>query len=314
VPEGYEAKGGFVMFNGACSEQDLDWSLWVNVGSFNGKFGGNRSALYAPLEFQDPLTGDIASTLFALNIRGYAAAVELLCELSEASLAVEKWQLATFSSIREAYEQQMAEYTDKVAAASISQGVAIQGRNPIANREMETTELKRLAISVLTGQHFDVFGTVTLDGSGFPRFDFDEARLEGEYASFFEQAFEWENMTYLFYPYYWGRKAMWNELRLAADVDPLFQRFLQAGSARVNVPVRPGYEDVVTEFMDTGLPWGGAGVPGLNSPLYVDIAAEQRRGVTNQGRRVDQWQERLPTSLVVLEPLGVDIFGPRFVR
>ena len=56
---------------------------------------------------------------------------------------------------------------------------------------------------------------------------------EGRLIEFFEQAFEWEQITYLFYPYFWGRKANWIMLSNQSDPDPAFMQFLQGGAARV---------------------------------------------------------------------------------
>ena len=42
--------------------------------------------------------------------------------------------------------------------------------------------------------------------SGWPEFNVAEALTEGRIIQFFEQAFEWNNVTYLFYPYFWGRE------------------------------------------------------------------------------------------------------------
>ncbi|MFP3693856.1 hypothetical protein, partial [Burkholderia sp. SIMBA_048] len=72
------------------------------------------------------------------------------------------------------------------------------------------------------------------------------------YIKFMEQAFEWENLSYYLYPYYWGRKTNWNDLYQSDDTDPLFKAFLQSGMARVVATVRPGFEDAVQFYMATG--------------------------------------------------------------
>jgi hypothetical protein len=45
---------------------------------------------------------------------------------------------------------------------------------------------------------------------------------------FFEEAFEWEEMTWITYPYFWGRKSEWTELISFDDPDPVFDDFLKA--------------------------------------------------------------------------------------
>ena len=78
------------------------------------------------------------------------------------------------------------------------------------------------------------------DGAhGYPEFDVAEATAEGQVVRFFEQAFEWNNLTYLFYPYFWGRKSRWLDVFPLDDPDPQFRDFLRAGSARVPARGRP---------------------------------------------------------------------------
>jgi hypothetical protein len=66
-------------------------------------------------------------------------------------------------------------------------------------------------------------------------------------------------MVYLFYPYFWGKKDDWPTLAQLSDPDPVFQQFLQAGAARVQVPVRPGFEAGVLTYLSTGVLWSADG-------------------------------------------------------
>ena len=92
---------------------------------------------------------------------------------------------------------------------------------------------------------------------------------QGPIIQFFEQAFEWEQMTYFFYPYFWGRKKNWPTTVNLSDPDPLFQQFLTAGAARVVVPVPIAYVDDVLYLLQnphhaTKLKdkvWGGGPTP-----------------------------------------------------
>jgi hypothetical protein len=95
----------------------------------------------------------------------------------------------------------------------------------------------------------------------------------------------------------------WPQRSLLDDVDPQFAEFLKAGSARVVVPVRPGFEAALAHFMDTGEIWEGADPPTLTSPLYVSIIDEIKERTQAPGDEVAQggpWDVRLPTTLVRL--------------
>jgi hypothetical protein len=149
-----------------------------------------------------------------------------------------------------------ANYDDKIRTIEFEERRAVQGRNPAANRDIERTELKRSVISMLTDQHFDLFDALrkNVPEHGYPELDLDETAEEGPYIRFFEQAFEWENMTYLFYPYFWSRKEDWVMHVLLDDADPLFAQFLRAGAARVVVPARPGFEAAICSYIANGWP------------------------------------------------------------
>jgi hypothetical protein len=176
---------------------------------------------------------------------------------------------------------------------------------------------------MITGQHFQGFDALVHpseeeeDGDEpFPYVDLDRAGPEGSYAQFFEQALEWNQTTYTLYPYFWGKRDRWLEALGAADVDAQFEAFLQAGAARVVVPVRPGYDDSLLAFLEFGWPedgscWPGGGVPHIGDPgdpsLYVSIADELReQSDAADGKPVGEpWAIRVPTILVLL-PQGAE--------
>ncbi|MDJ0592285.1 MAG: hypothetical protein QNJ72_20215, partial [Pleurocapsa sp. MO_226.B13] len=205
----------------------------------------------------------------------------------------EKWQQKTYDAIMTAYLNLKSEYDEQLAAAAVEEGIAISGRNPALNRELEKTELKKGALTLLTRKtspHFDYAGSIDViekddkDKHGYkkikghPEINFAEANREGPYIQFFEQAFEWSQMTYIFYPYFWARKQLWATLQQIEDNDPLHAQFLQAGAARVLVPVRRGYEDAIQYYLSTNKI---AGPPGLGSKLYVPLitAIREQQGI-----------------------------------
>jgi len=125
----------------------------------------------------------------------------------------------------------------------------------------------------------------------------------GAMVAFFERAFEWENIMYTYYPYFWGRRARWGELILIQDISPQFEEFLKAGAARVVVPVRPGFEAALAHYHETGDVWMGEDIPDMFSPKYVSIIQEikARNFAPEDEILVEEWDVTLPTTLVVLK-------------
>jgi hypothetical protein len=226
-----------------------------------------------------------------------------------------------------AYERALADYNEQVAAAQIQAGVQIQGRNSELNRKIEHDELKKGALRLLTNNfaqtrvsgswRFDeMFDAMQSNGQfGYPEFNVDESIVEGKIVQFFEQAFEWNNITYRFYPYSWGRKNGWKEIFPLIDVDPQFTDFLRAGAARVIIPVHPAYDETVLHYLATNEIWNGGSPPTLHDPLYISIVDELKSDssadldgklpVCSPGSKypcvADEWEIKLPTTLVYLQ-------------
>ena len=306
IPEDYKATDAFMNFG---ISKGGEWWFDVFVGRHKYQFKWNVLRAWVSHRDLDDETESLPVGIHAGNVNAYTVVLEVLCEATER--ARQKWRLETFEKIQEAYRQRVRDYEDAMASLEARQSeVSNIGRNPAINRRTEHTELKKGCIALLTEQHFDLFdamrGPSGLDlfGPNYPEMDFAEAEAEGAYIRFFENAFEWEQMTYLFYPYFWGRKVHWVERLLDRDVDPQFEAFLKAGSARVTVSVRPGFEEAVLHFLDTGKIWNGAdGPPDIGSPLYVSLVTEirERTGGLEDAEPVGSpWDVRIPTDLLAL--------------
>ena len=89
--------------------------------------------------------------------------------------------------------------------------------------------------------------------------------------SFINEAIEWENTVYFLDSYFWDVPASWDFIRQIRHPDAIRQAFLRAGSARVVVAVRKGYEEAWITFTETGqLPPASLGD---NNP-YMTIAQQ----------------------------------------
>ena len=80
---------------------------------------------------------------------------------------------------------------------------------------------------------------------------------------------------------------------------------MQAGAARVVLPVHPAYNDAFMYFMENnGAIWQGGDTPRLNDPMFISIAEElrdQTDDVANAQPEGEPWEVVLPTSLVYLQ-------------
>lgn len=267
------------------------------------------SAIAAPAGISGSSDLKLPIAILLENTWGYNFAAIVSCTLTADGL--KKWQISTYEKIMSAYFELKRAYEEQLAAAQIRGGVAIQGSNPARNRATERDELKKSVISLLEQHHFDrppidrdAIGPVA--PQNYPEIRFDVAHDERDYIQWFEQSFEWLDMTYTFYPYYWGKKGDWTTEALRDDPDPTFASFLRAGAARVVVPVRPGFEKAMALYLATGIIWNGTQVPQVGDPLFVSIVQEiqEQQDQRDEGTLEDKWPVTVPTTLVILQQSG----------
>ncbi|WP_397364149.1 hypothetical protein [Olleya sp. R77988] len=235
--------------------------------------------------------------------------IVIKCERTEA--AFKQWQNETYNAIMDAYNDRLREYNEAMVANEVlpTDDKYKLTFNPLHNRSLEKKELKRIAVELLIEQ-----SKVSKDnyiGSTIAKVTKDQTfETHASTVKFFEQAFDWEIMAYVFYPYFYADEKDWKELFQQQDAaDPLFQAFLQSGMARTVVPVRPGFEDAVNWYMTTGEIWNGQGlVVDQDDDLYVSIAEEMQ---TIEGEVEGTWETRLPTNLTVIQAgsIGLNVDG-----
>lgn len=167
-----------------------------------------------------------------------------------------------------------------------------------------TTRFK--IVENLEGEHPSASAGFSRTDAGFtyPMIDIDKARAKGSVVQFLEQAFEWERLSYVFYPYFWAHSSRWVELANRADLtDSTFTSFLRAGYARVLLAVTPGYDDAALHYLATREPWAGGVSPVIGDPLFIPLYEEVREQTDDRLGGVpegDSWTFRVPTTLVYL--------------
>ena len=298
IPTGYRAVQGTVGV--AANEWQNDAATDFVLGRRSQRLGGGVRTWTTSLDDEH---ASIPLAVKTWRISDIAVAVEVKCQRT--ARAMQNWAADTHAKLTNAYRARLADYEEKLSALEIQAGVAIEGKNPGLNLELMNDELKKHCITILTDQHFDLFSAINPGYYGWPQMDIHEAAGEGPYVRFFEQAFEWEHMTWVPYPYFWGGKSRWDERISYEDPDPLFNQFLKSGFARVSVPARPGFEGAIDHFMSFGELWNGGPLPPVSSPLYLPIADEIAERLDRPGAELpqgDPWAVRVPTTLVKLRP------------
>jgi hypothetical protein len=123
-------------------------------------------------------------------------------------------------------------------------------------------------------------GTLRGGGAKGNSFGIDPSRLafvneDEDRVRFINQAIEWENVLTFLYSYFWDTPDNWDFIRQIKHPDALRQAFLRAGSARVVLTIRKGWEEQWTDFVDLPNPLGTDPSPYLT--IDQEIAAYDDR-------------------------------------
>lgn len=304
VPEGYKAISAYVQRTNVNYNpgQTLGHVMEVFLGGhYHVRFGPDHNFLSKHFTMNGE-SGAMPVTLRSYNpVLQFNFAIGINCQRTDK--AMEQWQLKTHAAIMAGYQRQVAEYLDQLSRyqAAVRTQMAM-AHNFAHDSAMERQELKKAFIHLLMSEHFPQVFIPTPDPQAFPPDPF-WVKKWGTIVAFFERAFEWENLMYVYYPYFWGRLARWGELILTQDLDAQFEAFLRAGAARVVVPARPGFEAALAHYHETGDVWMGEEIPDMFSKQYVSIIAEikARNATPDEEVCVAEWEVRLPTTLVMLK-------------
>ncbi|MGG8496205.1 hypothetical protein ACQY1Q_07290 [Tenacibaculum sp. TC6] len=297
IPDGYEAK----FYKVGVSHQGIHNEvgvIQVNLAGMNCVLKNNE----VEGNFASGLTSQVAASYSQIGRHSGNIGIQIWCSPTEEG--IEQWQNEAYNAIMDAYNKRLQEYNEFMQGQQIDEAGVEKNKEFASqlNRAIEKRELKRIAIDLMTkpfgvetkGDHYQEGSNTELVA------DRKSLQVHSEVVKFFEQAFDWEIMAYIFYPYFYGKKEKWEDSFNYLDGnDPIFKAFLQSAMARATVPVRPGFEDAINWYMKTGEIWNGKGmVTDMDDELYLSIAEEMQ---TIQGEVEGTWETRVPTSLTVLQ-------------
>ena len=325
IPPGYRPVWSFLSIMGTTDENPTvalsfghQSRVWTPTGSDRVGLGDpDNLIIFRSQNLVELLPNDSGTTLgdekIYVHVYGYETAnytVHVKVAFQSRSEAFTAWQVATYDALAEAYANVLMQYQQDVEAAKQRQEAKKEmefetGNPPSANELIIRTELKKHCLAFVRNEHVGQLNTAHSAGDATtpPQFDIADALADGTQIRFFEHAFEWDQMQYVFYPYFWARPGGWADRFHARNMDPFLEEFLKAGYARVVVPVRPGFEAAVSYFLEHAEPWEGEGEPSIDDPLYkpiVDEIKERTGGGQGEIAVGEPWETRLPTTAILV--------------
>jgi len=313
VPDGYVAtiwvasfafRSGYTVTNG---ELDMG-SLYAGVGGGDpmkfrggtGDIGGYKGDIFGGI-VGSINKGDIPVVILGDELADYALIFNVSCDLTAEAFSA--WRQDTYDQLLAGYQKLINAYHQERDTRAQQEG-STSGLtdNPDLNKSRVINELRRLIIQDLIGESFTGFDVLNIDANtSEPSIDLVNAEKCAPIIQFFEEVFEWENLVYIFYPYYWGRHNQWIVNATSASADPEFDKFLNAGSVRVVVPARPGFENIVNYFLHYGEIWNGDTPPAPGDWDYLSVAQEIQDleiGPKDGTPVGSSWEISLPTTLL----------------
>lgn len=313
IPEGYKSISATVTLSGVDDGDTRNGKgIIANIGN-EQIFDISKGALIRKVGSANTIRNFVRVIPISVTFANYFSGsvnFSIKCELT--SEAYTQWQIETFNAIISAYEEKLAEFNEKKEAFETIEQEVVR-TNPGFYRKIENIVLRKNCISYMMNRaegSLLQYGHDMYNNGGFTTSEVKTTARLDTYASFvkfMEQAFEWENISYNFYPFYWANRGNWKNLYNTVEGDSLFHSFLQSGMARVIAPVRPGFEDAVQFYLATGLVWGGGQVPVIGDSLFLSIVDELREIKGEPEGKA--WVTRVPTSLTILQAgsIGLDV-------
>ncbi|MDM1073940.1 hypothetical protein HX001_15750 [Empedobacter brevis] len=300
--EGYYDKGihpkAIVLLNGKEAFKHTESNIKNIYNGTSYLFNINQQNLH--------ISNKISLSAQLYDVKTISGSLVYTCNLKKEFLSNELRKV--YNQVISAYEEALEIFEEKVKQSISTDETDSNIKEANANfyRQMERDVLKHNCMGYLVDPN--VLGTKLYDKEKLEDFEILKNKNLDDYTSlakFMEQAFEWDIMSYNFYPYYWGSKNEWKDLYQSESIDPLFRSFLQSGMARVVVTVKPGFEDAVQFYMSTGKIWNGGEVPVIGDPLYLSLVDEMREPT---GEKVGKfWLTRIPTSLNILQAQSIGL-------
>ncbi|MEU0645953.1 type II secretion system protein GspG [Streptomyces umbrinus] len=202
-----------------------------------------------------------------------AIIIELTLRATQASR--DRWRFETWQILHDAAEEHYFQARQVLADRREQLLAGLRGWDALTLRQLEREAIMKGVLRWILGPGF-TFGppgiTTPLGEAVIPTAESWLPVLEyGEFAKFVHQAIEWENVLFFLYPYFWDERPETADKRLLLQhPDTRHREFLRAGSARVVLTVRPGFEAEFTRLMETGLLTPGS----EGSSPYMTIAEE----------------------------------------
>ncbi|MGI5292883.1 hypothetical protein ACQEVF_57565 [Nonomuraea polychroma] len=234
--------------------------------------------------------------------------------------AIEQWRTDVWNALYDAAQAKHFAQQQEIAAQIAAIEERLASVDTLTLRREESDEIMKCVLKFILGTDFDfmppsvlaAFIAANVDlqhGIGFdgPSLGLTPdqwtlLRQHEDVIRFINQAIEWENVVTFLYSYFWDVPPSWPFIRQLRHPDPTRQAFLRAGSARIVLTVRKGWEERWMRYAEGGSI--GAPIPAPYLSIAQEIAAYDDRNYpgippANPGRAAVHLQDSVFTTSTV---------------
>jgi hypothetical protein len=236
-------------------------------------------------------SGNLSITLlYMTSASEHAGEVFFSVQCVPTDAAMAQWQSTVWNALYNAAQTQFYAQQQSISAKMTLLQNQINNVDTLTLRREENDEIMKAALRWLlpnnfqfmpqnvvalfkktAGSDLDYGIDFTQNDSGLNKSDWTIAKQNEDRVNFINQAIDWDNVIYFVYSYFWDVPDSWEFIRQIQHPDATRQAFLRAGSARVVLTVRQGWELAWTYFVE----YGSTSMP---SPLpahpYLTIAQQ----------------------------------------
>ena len=229
-------------------EVSLDGGANV-YASFNHDDNPTDTALSKPMHF----TGSGHFRMTDTNLKNFSGRFTITWTPLPIDLATWKKQVADSVNKSNRDSAVAAAKTDYIAKYKDDQ----KARDPFVDKEILMAEVKRAAIYMMCEEfERDNVMSMRTEPCGYPEIVRSTAGAKTWGWYFWERAFDWNLMSFMFYDYFWNDLCKWPDKFYPGHPDFMFNAFLRAGFMRVMIPAGIGMDEDVLWYIKTKEKWG----------------------------------------------------------
>ncbi|WP_233890040.1 hypothetical protein [Paraburkholderia flagellata] len=199
------------------------------------------------------------------------AAVQITVSIEPTAQALAQWKSDAWNALLNAAQTQFYSGQQEIAAQISRKQDELNNVDTLTLRREEGDEIMKGVLRFLLGPDFnympaDVVQAILASGGvdpthgvaftanalGMDQTAWTVVSQHEDVIRFINQAIEWENVVSFLYSYFWDLPQSWEFIRRIRHSDANRQAFLRAGSARVVLTVRKGWEEAWVRFAEGG--------------------------------------------------------------